>query len=226
MQSTTQIVILLQGIPNSLSTSSANQENIELQEKSIIKYAELHKTLGVSLIICQKLISPALKYHLKVTTNQQLGIETIEKIGLSASKSLSKITKKVPANSIYLIKSSDLVPLQISLKYKKFLIVHSESFISILHYSIIEEDHNYLCEIFRSSFKVIPKQVLYFYFFSKVIDQKISLNPKKISENHNLLLKKYVKNMPKGRILLDFLEISFDAILNFLRCSNLDISLL
>ena len=55
------------GIPNSMSSCSENSEFIELNPISLQKYAENHKSLGITLVICQKVISPELKKYFTVS---------------------------------------------------------------------------------------------------------------------------------------------------------------
>lgn len=60
---------ILIGIPNTLESVSYNNESVDPTEKTIQNLCSHIKNQGVSLIICQKLISSQMKAELKVRSN-------------------------------------------------------------------------------------------------------------------------------------------------------------
>ena len=149
-------VIFKLAIPNALKTCSENNENLQLNEKSIKNYVEIHCKIGINLIICQKIISQSLKKCLKVINTKNYGIKYIEKIGITNSEYLSRITKKSPESSFYLINESFINKLEISslINNKQYILIHADNILSILFYSLLHEDYNYICNCFDCSFKV------------------------------------------------------------------------
>ena len=178
-------------------------------------------------MFCQKLVSVELQKYLFVLSIQDREILVIERLAFGNSQLLARITKKLPISSIFLIKQCEISQICVEnmrINNNDYLVVGSDKVICVLCFTIFEEEYRFIQHIFRVSYKVRTTQVLFSYFINKTKLKKLKKIDWELPSQIEKSLLKLLTQMPKTPLILEFLDISFDSMMNFCRCSDIDLS--